>query len=77
MFSYISKNWRGKPLISYEAAVNLIGKTTTNKGLKVTAILDKNEYKKGIKVTDEEFLNINLYGDKFHPEWNYAIIHNQ
>jgi len=77
LFSYISKNWRGKPLINYEAAVNLIGKTTTNKGLTVTAILDKNEYQKGIKVTDEEFSNINLYGDKFHPEWNYTITHNQ
>ena len=77
LFSYISKNWRGKPLINYEAAVNLIGKTTTTKGLTVTAILDKNEYQKGIKVTDEEFSNINLYGDKFHPEWNYTITHNQ
>ena len=54
MFSFISKNWRGKPLIDYATIVNLIGNTKTQKGLKVKAVLDKNEYEKGTKVSDEE-----------------------
>lgn len=73
LFSYISKNWRGKPLISREAVVNLIGNTTTEKGLKVTAVLDENEYRTGIEVTDEELSIVNIQGDPFHPEWNYTI----
>jgi len=76
LFSYISKNWRGKPLINYETVVNLIGNTTTEKGLSVTAVLDKNEYKKGIKITDEELEKVNLHGNEFHPEWNYTVMHN-
>lgn len=63
-------------MINYETVVNLIGNTTTEKGLSVTAVLDKNEYKKGIKVTDEELENVNLHGNKFHPEWNYTVMHN-
>ena len=76
LFSYISKNWRGKPLITREIVLNLIGSTTTKKGLSVTAVLDKNEYKTGIKVTDEELSQVNLQGDDFHPEWNYTVMHN-
>lgn len=73
LFSYISLNWRGKPLTSYEVVVNLIGATTTAKGLKVKSELDKNTYKKGIKVSDEDFKKINLIKDNFHGEWNYTI----
>ena len=73
LFSYISKNWRGKPLITYQTIVNLIGSTTTKTGLKVNCTLDKNEYKKAIKVTDKEFEEINILRDKFHGEWNYTI----
>ena len=73
LFSYISKNWRGKPLISTEAVVNLISSTTTETGLTVNAVLDKNEYKTGIKVTKQEMKSINLFKDSFHPEWNYSI----
>lgn len=76
LFSYISKNWRGKPLVTREVALNLIGSTKTKKGLSVTAVLDENDYEKGIKVTDQELLEINLVGDDFRPEWNYMIMHN-
>jgi len=73
LFSYISKNWRGKPLINREAVVNLISNTRTKQGLEVQAVLDSNEYKKGRKVTDAEMATINIQGDSFHPEWNYTI----
>lgn len=73
LFSYISKNWRGKPLITREVVLNLIGNTKTKSGLSVAAVLDENDYKTGIKISDEEMANINLIGDAFHPEWNYTI----
>ena len=73
LFSYISKNWREKPLISREAVVNLIGNTKTETGLTVMAILDENEYETGKNVTDEEMASLNIQGDVFHPEWNYTI----
>jgi hypothetical protein len=73
LFSYISKNWRGKPLISKEAVVNLIGSTSTTKGLKVEAVLDENEYKTGRKISKAEMTAINIERDEFHPEWNYTI----
>lgn len=73
LFSYISLNWRGKPLISRELVVNLIANTTTSAGLVVRAILDENEYEKGRKVSDEEFTALKIEGEKFHPEWNYSI----
>lgn len=73
LFSYISKNWRGKPLVNREAVVNLISNTQTEQGLEVQAVLDSNEYKKGRKVTDAEMATINIQGDSFHPEWNYTI----
>ena len=73
LFSYISKNWRGKPLIDRETVVNLIGNTTTKTGLTVKALLDKNQYETGIKVSDQEMAAVKLKPDKFHPEWNYRI----
>ena len=73
MFSYISMNWRGKPLISHEAIVNLIGGTTTRTGLTINAELDINHYEKGIHVSDEELALVNLTKAKFHGEWNYSI----
>jgi transposase len=76
LFSFITKNWRGKPLISYEVVVNLIAYTTTQKGLKVTCQLDTNSYQKGVKVSDEEFARIRLKKDDFHGEWNYIILPN-
>jgi hypothetical protein len=74
MFCYISKNWRGQPLITRETVVNLIGNTKTNKGLKIQAILDENIYEKGKKITDEQLNSVNLEKSDFHGEWNYKII---
>ncbi|MCP4405153.1 MAG: ISAzo13 family transposase [bacterium] len=74
LFSFISMNWRGKPLISHETIVNLIAATTTRKGLKVRAELDPSHYPKGIKVTDDEFKAIQIKRDDFHGEWNYSIL---
>lgn len=73
MFSHISMNWRGKPLIDHEVIVNLIGSTTTKAGLSIQAELDTNTYPKGIKVTDEELAQVNLKNEEFHGEWNYSI----
>ena len=74
LFSFISKNWRGKPLISLAVIVNLIGATTTNTGLTVKCVVDCNEYKKGIEVSDEELKKVNLIRDDFHGDWNYSIV---
>jgi hypothetical protein len=74
LFSFITKNWRGKPLISLETVVNLIANTTTEKGLKIKAMKDTNIYKKGIKISDKEMEKINLKRDEFRGKWNYAII---
>ena len=74
LFSFISMNWRGKPLVSHEAIVNLIAATTTRKGLKVRAELDSAHYPKGRKVTDEELKAIQIERDEFHGEWNYSIL---
>ena len=74
LFSYISQNWRGKPLINHEVVVNLIANTITSKGLIVKCDLDENRYPKGIKVTDSELANILLEKAEFHGDWNYRII---
>jgi len=74
LFSFISKNWRGKPLISLAVIVNLINATTTESGLTVKCVIDTNEYEKGISVSDEELARVNLRRDSFHGEWNYAIL---
>ena len=73
LFSFISQNWRGKPLVSHEVIVNLIGATTTRTGLEVYARLDERSYPKNIKVSDAELAAVNLEGHKFHREWNYTI----
>jgi transposase len=74
LFSFISKNWRGKPLINLAVIVNLIGSTKTERGLKVDCVVDETEYKKGIEVTDEEFKEIHIKPHTFHREWNYTIM---
>jgi len=73
LFAFITKNWRGKPLVSLETIVNLIANTTTETGLEVKAIKDTNVYQKGIKISDEELNKINLKRDKFKGNWNYVI----
>lgn len=73
LFSFISQNWRGKPLTSHQVIVSLIASTATKAGLKVDCQLDKNSYPTGIKVSKSEMDSINLTRDKFHGEWNYTI----
>ena len=74
MFSYISMNWRGKPLISHEVIVNLIAATTTKKGLKIEAEIDSSLYPKGLRVTDEDLEKVKIQKANFHGEWNYTIL---
>src|SRR6266516_3118946 len=73
LFAFISQNWRGKPLVSYEVIVSLIAATTTTTGLQVHCELDANAYPAGRKVTDEELATVQLERDSFHGEWNYTI----
>ena len=73
LFSFISLNWKGKPLVSYETVVNLIGGTTTKTGLKVKAILDTNYYETGVEVTSSAMEEIQLRPHKKFPHWNYTI----
>lgn len=73
LFSFISLNWQGVPLRSYDIALGYIRSTTTRKGLKVEAMLNRNEYKKGISITDEQMKEINLVRGKRLPQWNYEI----
>jgi len=74
MFSFITQNWRGRPLISHEAIVNLIGSTTTTTGLKIKARLNRKKYPTGIKVTDSELAKVRIKPAKFHGEWNYTVV---
>jgi hypothetical protein len=74
MFSFISKNWRGRPLLDSVTVVNLIGSTKTKTGLKITARLDPKRYTKGRRITDQELRRVNLQCDPFHGEWNYTIL---
>ena len=73
MFSHITMNWRGRPLISREVIVSLIGATTTRTGLRIRSGMDEGKYPKGQKVADEELDALHIEYDKFHGEWNYAI----
>jgi len=73
LFSFISSNWRGEPLLDYETIVNLIAKTTTANGLKVICRLDRRKYPTGRKVSDEEMKMVNVERNKFHGDWNYVI----
>ena len=74
MFSAITQNWRGKPLVSHEVVVNLIGATTTNQGLKVQSELDTSPYPAGRSVSDRELDTLHLRRDSFHGDWNYALL---
>ena len=73
MFSYISMNWRGRPLVSYETVLNLIGSTRTRTGLRVKAKLDRRVYKTGVKISDEQMQKVNIEPHTTHPKWNYTI----
>ena len=73
LFSFISKNWRGRPLVSFEVIVSLIANTGTEKGFRVECSLDHDSYGKGIRISREQMANLNIMRDKFHGEWNYTI----
>ncbi len=74
LFSFISMNWRGKPLVSYETVVNLIGGTRTRSGLKVKALLDTRDYETGQEVSTKQMGELRLRGHSFHPDWNYTLL---
>jgi hypothetical protein len=74
LFSFVSMNWKGRPLVSYEAVVNLIGATRTRSGLKVKAVLDTNTYQTGQKVADREMKALHLKQHTFHGDWNYTLL---
>jgi hypothetical protein len=73
LFSFITQNWRGRPLVSYQTIVQLISATTTDTGLKVQCEIDPNTYPTGLKVTDAEMDAINIHRHQFHGDWNYTI----
>ncbi len=73
MFSFISMNWQGRPLETYETVINLIGGTTTMKGLQISARLDRNTYEKGKRITDVEMAKIQIDRHSIYPKWNYTI----
>lgn len=75
MFCHITENWRGRPLVSREVVVNLIGSTTTKNGLTIKARLDEKQYEKGIKIPKKELDTLPIIRDEFHGEWNYRIAH--
>lgn len=77
LFSYISQNWRGRPLTDLQTVVELIGNTKTSAGLVVKTKIDRRVYKKGRKISGEQFKTINIVQSDFHPEWNYTIKPNQ
>ncbi|MBF8273284.1 MAG: Rhodopirellula transposase family protein [Magnetococcales bacterium] len=74
MFCHITNNWRGRPLLSREVVVNLIGSTTTETGLHIQSRLDENVYEAGIKVSDQEIERLAIERDQFHGEWNYRLM---
>ena len=73
MFSLISMNWRGEPLVSFETVVNMISATKTRQGLRVKAVLDTREYRTGVKISDQQMKELNLQPHQQNPEWNYSI----
>ena len=77
LFSYISRNWRGRPLVDYQTIVELIGATTSTTGLAVRCELDRTLYPAGIKITDAEMSTLNISPDAFHGEWNYTVSPNR
>lgn len=73
MFSFISMNWKGEPLVSFETVVNLISATTTTKGLRIRAMLDDTIYETGVKITDAQMKELNIRLHSHNPEWNYSL----
>jgi hypothetical protein len=73
LFSFITQNWRGKPLVSYQTIVQLITSTTTRTGLNIKCVIDPNAYPAGVKVSDADMASLNIKPHEFHGEWNYTI----
>ena len=73
LFSFITMNWRGRPLVSHEVIVSLIAGTRTRSGLTVHAEIDDNAYPKGVVVTDAELATVTIERDEFHGDWNYSV----
>jgi hypothetical protein len=73
MFSFITKNWRGKPLTSYQVIVELVAATTTETGLRILAEYDQGYYPTGVEVTDTELADLPLARHDWHPDWNYNL----
>ena len=73
VFYDLRMNWRGQPLLSYEAVVNLIGSTTTKSGLRVKALLDTRDYEPGQKIKNDEMRRLRLTPHQFHGDWNYTL----
>jgi Rhodopirellula transposase. len=73
MFSFISMNWRGQPLVRYETVINLISATKTTKGLTVAVRLDKRDYARGIKIADKDMAHLRIQPHSLHPQWNYSL----
>jgi hypothetical protein len=74
LFSFISQNWRGKPLISHQVIIDLIAATTTTTGLTVKSKIDTNTYQRGLKVSDQQMAELQLRREKFHGDWNYRLL---
>jgi hypothetical protein len=73
MFSFITMNWRGRPLTSYRVVVQLIANTTTKKGLKINADLDPGPYPTGVKITNKQLAAVPLTRHQFQGDWNYTV----
>ena len=74
MFSFISMNWKGEPLVSFETVVNMISATKTNQGLRIKAVLDRRRYETGVKISDEQMKALNLRPHPENPGWNYSLL---
>ena len=74
MFSFISMNWKGEPLVSFETVVNMISATKTKQGLRIKAVLDKRRYETGVKISNEQMKELNLQPHRQNPEWNYSLL---
>ena len=77
MFSFITQNWRGKPLLTHQVIVQLIAATTTDTGLALASAIDTSQYPKGRKISNAQFAALKIRYDKFHPDWNYTILPNR
>jgi len=74
MFSFISMNWKGEPLVSFATVVNMISATKTKQGLRIQAVLDKGRYETGVKISNEQMKELNLQPHRQNPEWNYSLL---